>query len=122
MESKRSIIKRSKAERDELVAAWRASGTSVTAFAKERGLPSSSLYQWINPPKPRRRPAEGGSKGRKRRPPAKAAFAEVNVVGQAAAGGPVMTIALRGGHSVSFEGGPVDPAWLASVLKVVGAC
>ena len=100
------------------MAAWRASGKSVTAFAKERGLPSSSMYQWINPPKTRRR----GQAGKRRKPVSKAAFAEVAVVDSVAVSSPVLTVALRGGHSVSFEGGAVDPSWLAAVLKVVSAC
>jgi hypothetical protein len=33
-----------------------------------------------------------------------------------------MTVVLRGGHSVSFEGPAVDPRWLEAVLKVVSAC
>lgn len=124
MSKTRSIRKRTKAERDELVAAWRASGKSVTGFAAERGLASSSLYQWINPKKKRRRSDEGGGKRPKRSPsaPTRVAFAEVSVVGQAVARGGVMTVSLRGGHSVSFEGPAVDPRWLEAVLKVVSAC
>jgi hypothetical protein len=119
---KRSITKRSKAERDEIVAAWRASGKSVPAFAAEHGLASSSLYQWINPPKPGGRARATGSKRSKARPLAKPAFAEVNIVGHTVGATPVMTVVLRGGHSVSFEGPAVDPRWLEAVLKVVSAC
>ena len=122
MQSKtRSITKRSKAERDELVAAWRASGKSVPAFAAEHGLASSSLYQWINPPTKEGRATKRSSR-QKSKLSARPAFAEVNVVGQAAAGAPVMTVVLRGGHSVSFEGPAVDPRWLEAVLKVVSSC
>jgi hypothetical protein len=52
----------------------------------------------------------------------KTTFTEVSIVGQAAARGPAMTIALRCGHSVTFEGPAVDPEWLGSVLKVVSTC
>ena len=121
--TKRAPVLRSKAERDELVAKWRASGKSVPQFAAEHELADSSLYQWIAAKKKR------GSKGKTRkakRAKAKAAsrttFAKVNVVGQAATRGAAMTVALRGGHSVTFEGPAVDPAWLRSVLKVVSAC
>lgn len=101
------------------MAAWRASGKSVPVFAAEHGLASSSLYQWIHPPKKTSKTGQSGKKGRRKASP-KSSFAEVNVVGQAR--GPAMTVALRGSHSVTFEGGPVDPAWLASVLRVVSAC
>jgi transposase-like protein len=120
--NRRSIKKRTQAERDELVAAWRASGKSVPVFAQERGLASSSLYQWINPAKKRPRSADRGGKRPKRKPSTKAAFAQVNVIGREIAGAAVMTVALRGGHSVSFEGPAVDPRWLEAVLKVVAAC
>ncbi len=119
--SKKPPIRRSQAEREDLVAQWRASGQSVPQFAAERGLATSSLYQWIHP-----RTGKGKGKGKgkttKRRPATKASFAEVNVIGPAAARNPTMTVSLRSGHSVSFEGAAVDPAWLESVLKVVAAC
>jgi hypothetical protein len=63
-----------------------------------------------------------GGKRPKRKPSAKAAFAQVNVIGGEIASAAVMTVALRGGHSVSFEGPAVDPRWLEAVLKVVAAC
>lgn len=115
---KRSSVVRSDEERDELVAKWRASGESVPRFAAKHGLASSSLYQWIAARKERRPKGKGG----KPKASSKASFAEVNVVGQVAARSPAMTVALRGGHSVTFEGPAVDPVWLASVLKVVSAC
>jgi hypothetical protein len=59
---------------------------------------------------------------RKRGPSSKAGFAEVSVVGQTPARSQAMTVMLRGGHSVTFEGATVDLAWLESVLKVVSAC
>lgn len=90
-------------------------------FAAERELASSSLYQWIQAQ--RRGGRKQGKDGKdKQKPAPKAAFAEVNVVGQAVPRGPAMTVALRGSHSVTFEGPAVDPTWLASVLKVVSAC
>ncbi len=111
--------RRTEAEREEWAAKWRASGKTVPVFAAEQGLASSSLYQWV-------RPAKAGSgkskRGGRRKPAAKAAFHEVSVVGERVADSPSMTVALAGGRSVSFEGGPVDPRWLASVLKVVSAC
>lgn len=99
---------------------WRASGKSVREFADGHGLAATSLYQWIHPPKRRRGLSKGG--GRERKPAMKTTFTEVSIVGQAAARGPAMTIALRCGHSVTFEGPAVDPEWLGSVLKVVSAC
>ncbi len=115
---KRSQTKRSKAERDELVLAWRASGKSVTAFAAEHGLPSSSLYQWIRPRSKRHRTDRGAGKSGA----SKSEFAEINVLGNAGMRGPTMTVMLRSGDSVTFEGAPVDVARLAAVLKVVRAC
>lgn len=125
MESKkRSVGKWSKAERGELVAAWRASGKPVPAFAAEHGIGASTLYQWINPPKKRSANGKevGKRKNRKKAPKGAGAFAEVSVVGRAAVHTPVMTVALRGGHSVTFEGGAVDPVWLGSVLRLVSTC
>ena len=120
--TKRAPILRSKAERDELVAKWRASGKSVPQFAAAHGLADSSLYQWIAAKK--KRGSEGKTRKAKRgkAKAAMAAFAKVNVVGQATASGASMTVALRVGHSVTFEGPAVDLAWLESVLKVVSAC
>ncbi len=119
---KRSRTRRSKTEQGELVAAWRESGKSVSAFAAEHGLASSTLYQWIHPTK-RGAKGESAGKRRKRKSSPKATFTEVSVVGQAAAArGPAMTVALRSGHSVTFECAPVDLAWLGSVLKVVSTC
>jgi transposase len=119
--TKRAPILRSRAERDELVEKWRASGKSVPRFAAEYGLADSSLYQWIAAKKKRGEKGNTG-KGTRRKPKAAATFAEVNVVGPAATRSAAMTVALRGGHSVTFEGPAVDPAWLESVLKVVSAC
>jgi transposase-like protein len=113
--------RRSKAEREELVAKWRASGQSVYQFAAEHGLANSSLYQWVQAGK-RRAQAKKKTGSRKRGPSSKAAFAEVSVVGQTPARPQAMTVTLRGGHSVTFEGATVDLAWLESVLKVVSAC
>lgn len=115
---KRAPIRRSKAERDELVAKWRASGQTPSRFAAEHGLASSSLHQWIAAGRGRGTKRKGRKPGRT----AKAAFTEVSAVGQIAARGSAMTVALRGGHSVTFEGGAVDPVWLESVLRVVSAC
>jgi transposase-like protein len=117
---KKAPIKRSKEEREELVAKWRASGKSATRFAAEHGLAHSSLYQWIHPRD------YGGSKkgkdGKRKVAAAKATFAEVEVVDEVPARGPVVTVALRCGHQVTFEGTAFDAAWLESVLKVVNAC
>lgn len=113
----------SAAEQDELVAKCRASGLTVRQFAAENGLPASSVCRWIQS-----RKASGTKstdKRGKRTSPArkpKASFAEVNVVGQAAGRGPTMTVALRCGHSVTFEGEVVDVARLEAVLKVIRAC
>lgn len=115
---KRSRAKRAKAERDEFVVAWRASGQSVTAFAAEHGLASSSLYRWIRPRSQQRKTDQSAGK----RGVTKAAFTEINVVGNAAVRDSTMTVALRSGDSVTFQGAPVDVARLAAVLKVVRAC
>ena len=118
--------KRSRGERDELVAQWSASGKPVPQFAAERGLAPSSLYQWVRSRKDAT--AKKKANKRKRRSTAakpKSAFTELRVAGQvspSATRGPAMTIALRGGHSVTFEGTAVDPTWLKSVLEVVKAC
>ena len=95
---------------------------SVRDFAAEHGLPPSNLYQWIRALKDAQSVRSGGNPVSVRRKPANANFAEVSVVGRAAGRGLTMTIALSGGHTVTFEGGTVDAAWLQSVLKVVRAC
>jgi transposase-like protein len=121
--AKKSRTFRSRTERDELVAKWRASGMSVPDFAAAHGLPPSNLYQWIRALKDAQAsPSRSKSTSARRKAAPKASFAEVSVVGQAAPRGLTMTIALAGGHTVTFEGGIVDAAWLHSVLKVVRAC
>ena len=96
---------------------------SVPDFAVEHGLPPSNLYQWIRRLKDAKS-ARGRSKSAsvQSKRAAKANFAEVSVIGHATARGLTMTIALSGGHAVTFEGGMVDASWLHSVLKVVRAC
>ena len=114
--------KRTKAERETLLAKLRASGKSVREFAAEHGVPASSVYQW----RQTQRKAAAQSKKRKdAAEPGKSAFTEVNVVGPLAAGASRsagLTVALRCGHTVSFEGQRPDLGWLKSVLEVVGAC
>ena len=93
-------------------------------FAAENGIGASTLYRWLGAPK--KQPTRGKEAGKRRTSKAwckgASGFAEVSVVGRTTAQSPVMTIALRGGHSVTFEGGAVDPAWLGSVLRAVSAC
>ena len=114
--------KRTKAERAALLAKLRASGKSVREFAAEHGVPASSVYQW------RQTQRKASAKSKKRKDatePGKPAFTEVNVVGQLAAGASRstgLTVALRCGHTVSFEGQRPDLGWLKSVLELVGAC
>ncbi|HHH27591.1 MAG TPA: hypothetical protein ENK57_04465 [Polyangiaceae bacterium] len=114
--------KRTKAERETLLAELRASGKSVREFAAEHGVPASSVYQW----RQTQRKAAAQSKKRKdAAEPGKSAFTEVNVVGPLAAGASRsagLTVALRCGHTVSFEAQRPDLGWLKSVLEVVGAC
>jgi transposase-like protein len=116
---------RTKAERDGLLSELRASGKTVREFALEHGLPPSSVYQWVRT----RREGESKRKAKKGKTGAKASkssFTEVNVVGQlgatAASRTPAITVTLRCGHAVTFEGQRLDLAWLKSVLKVVSAC
>ena len=118
-DKRKRSAKRTQAERDEWVTKWRASGKTAPAFAAEHGLASSSLYQWIRPKKAR---GGEGKRNRNRKPVEKPAFTEVSVVDKAARRGAAMTVTLRGGHSVTFEGARVEPAWLGAVLKVVSAC
>ena len=116
---------RTKAERDAWVARWRESGKSVRGFAAEHGLASSSLYQWL-------RASGSGAKERARGAAPKAAFAEVKVIGStpapasasaSASCGMTLTVALRGGEAITFEGAQqLDPAWLAKVVEAVRAC
>lgn len=115
-------MKRTKAEREALLAKLRASGKSVREFAAEHGVPASSVYQW------RQTQRKASSKSKRREvatEPGKSAFTEVNVVGHLAAGASRssgLTVALRCGHTVSFEGQRLDLSWLKSVLEVVGTC
>ena len=103
------------------MAAWRASGQKVPEFGKAHGIPASTLYQWIRGhddggegrrrAKPRQRPSKGAT-----------AFTEVKVVGPVQGQRPAVTVTLRSGHSVTLEGGLVDPGWLGSVLEVMARC
>ena len=114
---------RTKAERKQLLVELRASGRSVREFAVERGLPPSSVYQWVRSEK-LAQPSRKGKKGNQARPPTPA-FAELKVVGQVTATSsrtPAITVSLRCGHAVTFESERLDLAWLKSVLKVISAC
>src|SRR5271157_2998317 len=42
-------VLRSAEERERLISGWRASGRSVPVFARQEGVPSSTLYQWVRP-------------------------------------------------------------------------
>ncbi len=121
-DEERPRTKRTKAEREALLAELRGSGKSVREFAAEHGVPASSVYQW----RQTQRKASAKSKKRKDAPkPGKSSFTEVSVVGPLAAGasrGSGLTVALRCGHTVSFEDQRLDLGWLESVLKVVGTC
>lgn len=116
---KRRSKRRSKAERDELLSKWRASGKTVRQFSAEHGLTLSSMYAWISGQQVLGVENKACGRGMAK---SRAKFSEVNVVLPTTNRGTAMTITLRSGHSVTFEGLRVDPAWLASVLKVVNAC
>lgn len=111
--------RRTKAEREAWVAKWRESKQSVPAFAAKHGLASSSLYQWIKPPR-------GGERNKGKRTGGKPTFTEVKVTGVPASSPSVeasVTIALRGGQTITVDdASSVDPSWLAQVVKAVSAC
>ena len=46
--SKKRWVRRPLEVREQLVREWRASGRSRNAFARERGIPVSSLWRWTN--------------------------------------------------------------------------
>jgi len=96
---------------------------TVRQFAEDSSVPPSSMYEWL---RSRQAPTAKRKRERRKRPPtaiaSKTTFAEVSVLGQVATRGPAMTIALRNGDSVTFEGEAVDVARLEAVLKVVRAC
>lgn len=111
---------RSRVEREKVVAKWRESGQKVPEFGRKHGIPVSTLYQWIREQRGyQRRKTSAGSRARKQGTPA---FAEVKVVGGVGHREPAVTIALPGGHSVTVEGGLVDPGWLGRVLEVMARC
>ena len=114
--------KRTKAERAALLAKLRASGKSVREFAAEHGVPASRVYRWRQT---QRKESAKPQKRKEATQPGKPAFTEVSVVGQLAAPASRssgLTVALRCGHTVSFESQRLDLGWLKSVLEVVGTC
>ena len=97
-DEERPRTKRTKAEREALLAELRGSGKSVREFAAEHGVPASSVYQW------RQTQRKASSKSKKRKDatkPGKSAFTEVSVVGDLAAPasrGSGLTVALAWDH------------------------
>jgi hypothetical protein len=85
-----------------VIAEWRASGNSQTAFCRERGIPAWKLQYWL------KRLADGG-------PVADApAFAAVSAPGSG------LRVALPGGLRLELEAG-FDEATLLRFLRVAGA-
>ncbi len=114
--------KRTKEDRERLLAELEASGQSVREFARERGLPTSSVYQWVRAKKgPKAKPKSKRRKPKTTQP----AFTEVQVVAPSVpstSSEPAITVTLRCGHAVTFESHRPDLAWLRNVIKVVGSC
>ena len=95
-----------------MVGAWRASGKSQRAFAREHGLRASTLASWAR--KLRR-------KGQREAEPA--SFSEVRVVPSAApAAAPgVVLVTTPGGFVVQLTG-QLDASTLRAVLEEVSRC
>jgi len=99
-------VSRSAAERARLIAAWRASGLSTTAFARRRGIPPSTVYQWLAADVRARQPIRIAQVVR-RAPPADSAVAVA----------PALVVEL-GGARIRVSAG-FDRSVLAAVLDVL---
>ena len=90
-----------------LLAEQRASGETMTGFAKARGIALGSLYHW-------KKRLEGNKNSKT------SAFSEVVVVPSATSVARVEVIA-RGGRAIRIEG-QFDASLLREVLRVVESC
>lgn len=95
----------------QLLEEQRASGETMTGFARTRGIALGSLYHW-------KKQLEGDQSSKLASK--KSAFSEVVVVPRAAAVARVEVIA-RSGRAVRIEGA-FDASLLREVLRVVESC
>lgn len=114
MESKTKVRSKgkSKAERDELIALYRASDLSPVAFSKEFGIKHSTFYNWLSVA--RKKPALV-------KKATKQAFQEVSL--------PEMTVKKEDHLELLFPSGVIlklspgtDLKWLANILPVLSRC
>jgi hypothetical protein len=95
-----------------ILAAWRRSGQSLVAFARERGIGAQRLYWWRKRLDPKAQ--EAGT------PATSLAFIPAAVAGT----GPAARIALRfrGGVEVEATGADAVPAeWVASLARALAS-
>lgn len=114
--------RRTRAEVEAQVAAFRASGQTVAAYARGSGVPEASLRAWL----------AWRARRERQQVQASGAFAPVRVVrrpteaapgfGEGAGSGAAIWLRWPSGVEARIGDG-VDPAWAAAVLRAVeGAC
>jgi len=91
-----------------------ASGRSMSAYARERGVSLASLSYW-------KRKLEGKKTGVSVAPKGKAVFSEVVVMPRVRTPPPRIEVVTRGGSAVRLEGA-FDAALLREVLRAVESC
>lgn len=110
--TKQRRTRRTRAEWIALMSEMKASGQSMSAFAREHGVSMGSLAYW-------KRRLEATSLVAA--PKAKAVFSEVVVVPRARATAARIEVVTRRGASIRLEGG-FDAGLLRDVLRVVESC
>lgn len=109
--------KRARRARDEwgsLVSEMAASGRSMSAYARERGISLASLSYW-------KKKFEAKKAGVSVAPKSKAVFSEVVVMPRVRATPPRIEVVTRRGAAVRIEG-TFDASLLREVLRVVESC
>ena len=91
-----------------------ASGRSMSAYARERGISLTSLSYW-------KKKLEGKKAGVSVAPKSKAVFSEVVVMPRVHTTPPRIEVVTRRGAAVRLEGA-FDAALLREVLRVVESC
>ena len=105
-------IQWSERERRDLLAAWKASGLSRTAFAADAAVPRSTFSAWT------RRGAHAATATE----PASVAAARPQFVAVELAAGTVSHIEVHVGHAVIRVPADFDDAHLARVVRALAAC
>lgn len=112
--------RRTAAQWAEVVAAYRRSGQTQTAFARSRGVGVAALRNWLYRDRPAAPRADGGTSG----------FVPVRVIGKsrngavadAAMPGPALVVRWSAGASVEVHVAPSTPGVAELIAALLGPC